>query len=492
LHEDNVELFEKLCHSEEKRFRSKKHLEDCKRIYNELCLLRHKSDRLNQVKNVIGKIMKEFFKNKKSSNTNGNSNSGEEDLNKMIETMCVTNDHPVLKALSHSEIEENLTKLPIDDLKKIKKLADDNYTKNITSEIKELEAKFENMWNHVGNFVHPDVVKSKNEMENKLIKTWGDVEQRKKYSHIDLCSMIDGFDPVRGTKVSGSRGYFLKGPLVFLAHAIQMYGLHFLIKKGYTAVQTPYFMNKTAMKGVAQQSQFDDELYKVHGKWMNTNPDKDEDAAEEKYLIATSEQPLAAMYSNETIDVEQEPIKIAGYSTCFRQEAGSHGRDTRGIFRVHQYEKIEQFIYCNPDQSEKIFHQLQDICCEFYESLNIPYRIVSIVSGEINNAASIKHDIEGFFPSGGEFRELVSCSNCTDYQARAAKTKMGKKGAAKTPFCHMLNSTLCAITRTICIILELYQDHDLKGIKVPEVLKKFMPEEYENLIPFVDNEVTAK
>merc|ERR1719414_451816 len=171
-------------------------------------------------------------------------------------------------------------------------------------------------------------------------------------------------------------------------------------------------MNKTAMKGVAQQSQFDDELYKVHGKWMNTNPDKDEDAAEEKYLIATSEQPLAAMYSNETIDVEQEPIKIAGYSTCFRQEAGSHGRDTRGIFRVHQYEKIEQFIYCNPDQSEKIFHQLQDICCEFYESLNIPYRIVSIVSGEINNAASIKHDIEGFFPSGGEFRELVSCSNC--------------------------------------------------------------------------------
>ena len=198
------------------------------------------------------------------------------------------------------------------------------------------------------------------------------------------------------------------------------------------------------------------------------------DGDDDKYLIATSEQPLCAFHRSEWVAEKELPKRYAGFSTCFRKEAGSHGRDTWGIFRVHQFEKIEQFVVCEPEKSKEMHTEMIAACEDFYKSLGISYRVVNIVSGELNNAAAIKYDLEGWFPTLARYRELVSCSNCTDYQARAMEVRCGGKklNEREKKFCHFLNSTLCATTRTICAILENYQTPE--GVKVPEVLVPYM------------------
>lgn len=246
-------------------------------------------------------------------------------------------------------------------------------------------------------------------------RTYGDTTVEKKYSHFDLIHMIDGMDGERGAAVSGSRGYFLTGPAVHLKHALIQLAISKLSAKGYKPMDTPFFMLKDAMQEVAQLAQFDEELYKVIGKG-----DGDSEETEEKYLIATSEQPIAAFHRNEWIPESELPIRYAGFSTCFRKEAGSHGRNTRGIFRVHQFDKVEQFCLTSPhdNKSWEMMDEMIANAEEFYQELGIPYRIVNIVSGALNHAASKKLDLEAWFPGSKAFRELVSCSNCLDYQAR--------------------------------------------------------------------------
>ena len=201
--------------------------------------------------------------------------------------------------------------------------------------------------------------------------------------------------------------------------------LQTLVKKDYVPLYTPFFMRKDVMQEVAQLSQFDEELYKVTGKGSEKSDDK---SVDEKYLIATSEQPIAAFHREEWIDEKKLPIKYAGLSTCFRQEVGSHGRDTRGIFRVHQFEKIEQFVITSPhdDSSWKVLDEMIGNAEEFCQLLEIPYRVVCICSGALNNAAAKKLDLEAWFPSSGAYRELVSCSNCLDYQARRLRVRYGQ------------------------------------------------------------------
>jgi len=279
--------------------------------------------------------------------------------------------------------------------------------------------------------------------------------------------MIGGYEPERGQAVAGHRGYFLTGPGVQLNLALQQYGLNFLMKKGYTPVYAPFFMKKEMMARTAQLSEFDEALYHVKGS-----------GEEEYYLIATSEQPISAMHHKEWMDPNNLPLQYAGISTCFRKEAGSHGKDAWGIFRVHQFEKIEQFVYCAPDESWAKHEEMIGIAQEFYESLELPYHVVNIVSGELNNAAAKKYDLEAWFPTLGCYRELVSASNCTDYQARGMETRFGQttnKGQGdvkKKEYCHMLNATLCATSRTICCILENYQTDE--GIRVPKVLQPYL------------------
>merc|ERR1711971_90685 len=203
----------------------------------------------------------------------------------------------------------------------------------------------------------------------------------------------------------------------------------------------------------------------------------------DKYLIATSEQPLSAMNYQRAIPKEEFPIRYAGVSSCFRREAGSSGRDIRGIFRVHQFEKVEQFVLTEPDKSWEEHDAMINMAEEFYQSLEIPYHVVAIVSKEINNAAAKKYDLEAWFPGDnygkGQYRELVSCSNCTDYQARAMSTKCGV--FPQDPHCHMLNSTLCATERALCCLVENYQEEG--GMRVPRALVPFMLGQ--EFLPFV-------
>ena len=192
------------------------------------------------------------------------------------------------------------------------------------------------------------------------------------------------------------------------------------------------------MAKTAQLSQFDEELYRVSESGSNSDSDK--------YLIATSEQPLSCLHSDEWLQPAELPIKYAGYSTCFRKEAGSHGRDAWGVFRVHQFEKVEQFVLCKPDDSWQHFDEMMAISEEFYKSLCLPYRVVSIVSGALNNAAAKKYDLEGYFPFQAEYKELVSCSNCTSFQTRELEIRYGAKkgktvvGGGRKEYVHALNA----------------------------------------------------
>ena len=219
--------------------------------------------------------------------------------------------------------------------------------------------------------------------------------------------------------------FVIQGAAVCLQQALIQLSLQTLVKKDYTPLYTPFFMRKDVMQEVAQLSQFDDELYKVTGKGSENKDDK---SVDEKYLIATSEQPIAAFHRDEWIDEKKLPIKYAGLSSCFRQEVGSHGRDTRGIFRVHQFEKVEQFVITSPhdDASWKGLEEMIGNAEEFCQLLGIPYRVVCICSGALNNAAAKKWDLEAWFPASGAFRELVSCSNCLDYQARRLRVRYGQ------------------------------------------------------------------
>ncbi|OTB05786.1 hypothetical protein M426DRAFT_319468 [Hypoxylon sp. CI-4A] len=329
----------------------------------------------------------------------------------------------------------------------------------------------------IGNIVHDSVPVSDNEDNNAVQRTWAPegvkVEKKDVLSHHEVLLRLDGYDPERGVKVVGHRGYFLRQWGVFLNQALINYGLEYLSSKGFTPLQTPQFMLKDYMGKTAQLEQFDEELYKV----VDGEPQND------KYLIATSEQPISAFHADEWIIGKELPIKYAGFSTCYRREAGSHGRDAWGIFRVHQFEKVEQFVLTDPEKSWEMFEEMFATSEEFYKSLGLPYQVVAIVSGALNNAAAKKFDLEAWFPFQGEYKELVSCSNCTDYQSRALEIRFGTKTQTenKKKYVHALNSTLCATERALCCILENYQTED--GLRVPEPLRKYLPGAPE-FIPF--------
>ncbi|CAD5221858.1 unnamed protein product [Bursaphelenchus okinawaensis] len=432
-------------------------------------------DNLNRLKNVTSKAVGEKMKKKEPQ---GNDPTIPEDLLAKLEELKL----------------EDVSTLTVVQIKKLKELVEQQMVK-AKDEMTRLEGERDSYLGQIGNILHSSVVVSDDEANNKIERTFEgkDGFSKKKYSHVDLVVMVDGFDGERGTSVAGGRGYFLKGPLVFLEQALINLALRILNENEFTPLYTPFFMRKEVMQEVAQLSQFDDELYKVSSKGSEVVGDE---TVDEKYLIATSEQPIAAYHRNEWLNPQDLPIKYAGLSTCFRQEVGSHGRDTRGIFRVHQFEKIEQFVICSPHDnvSWQLFDEMIGNAEKFYQSLGIPYQIVNIVSGELNNAAAKKFDLEGWFPGGGAFRELVSCSNCTDYQARRLKVRYGQKSMdGEVNYVHMLNATMCATTRVICAVLENYQEDD--GIRIPEVLQEFMPQRYKEKIPFVKEapiEVEAK
>ena len=335
----------------------------------------------------------------------------------------------------------------------------------------------EELWNNfelglkrIGNIVHDTVPVSNDEKDNVLVSIFTvhpQIYEDGVWHHHQLLYMIDGYSPESGTKVVGHRGYYLRGPGALLNMALMNYGMQFLTKREYIPIQPPYFMRQSVMGKVAQLSQYDEELYHVSTQSAN----------EDQYLIATSEQPLAAYHMDQQLNAKELPIRYAGYSTCVRKEAGENGKDTWGIFLVHQFDKIEHFCITTAEKSWEEHEQMLETSEAFLQSLDIPYRVVNIVSGELNDAAAKKYDIEAWFPAFKEYREVVSCSNCTDYQSRRVNTKLDD---GKYP--HMLNSTLCASTRVMCAILE--NNQTASGITVPAVLRNYLGGMEE--IPFVN------
>ncbi|MFX1364894.1 MAG: serine--tRNA ligase [Promethearchaeota archaeon] len=357
-----------------------------------------------------------------------------------------------------------------------KKLREDKKTEDAINKSKEIKERIDSLEKSkgeylelrekhrymVGNILHESVPFGKTEEENKIEKIIGEIPKFdfQPLSHVDLISRISGADLKKASEIAGSRFYYLKGDLVLLNLALLKYALDKLISKDYIPMWTPFFTKHEVMKAAAELADFEEQLYKI----------QDEDL----YLIATSEQTLAAYHYNEIIDPEILPIKYAGISSCFRREAGSHGKDTLGIFRVHRFEKVEQFIFCKPTDSWKFFEELISNSEELFKELKIPYRIVNIASGELNDNAAKKYDLEAWFPASETYRELVSCSNCLDYQARKLKIRMGKVGIQQAKeTIHTLNSTAIATERTICCILENFQNED-HSITIPEILRQYM------------------
>merc|ERR1712100_786761 len=349
-----------------------------------------------------------------------------------------------------SKGDKDAAKEPLARKEKVEKEIED-----LKQRVVDLKQELDEKLFSVGNLIHESVPVHDDEEHNRQERTYGECNPLPSFGrpHHELLWMIDGYEPVRGVAIAGARQYFLKGIGVRLQMALVNYGITFLAQHGYTPLQVPLMMRQDIMAETAELAQFDEELYKVTGE------------GEDKYLIATSEQPISAYHRNEWLNPKVLPLKYAGQSTCFRKEAGSSGRETWGIFRVHQFEKVEEFL----------------------QSLGIPYQVISIVSGALNKAAAKKYDIEAWFPGYGQYKEVVSCSNCTDYQARRLQIRYGEskvKGQTTQAYVHMLNGTLCATTRTICAILENYQTEN--GIRIPEVLRPYLhlPDDQE-LIPFV-------
>uniref|UniRef100_A0A0E0KA36 serine--tRNA ligase n=1 Tax=Oryza punctata TaxID=4537 RepID=A0A0E0KA36_ORYPU len=322
----------------------------------------------------------------------------------------------------------------------------------------------------IGNVVHESVPVSDDEANNLIVRTWGErrLEGNLK-NHVDLCKMLDIVALEKGADVAGGRGYYLKDEGVLLNLALINFGLAFLRKRGFKPMQTPFFMRKETMGKCAQLAQFDEELYKA--RQMNL--------CFYTYYIGIENRGCVRQHRNDTFSLMKcnfSGMRYAGYSTCFRKEAGSHGRDTAGIFRVHQFEKIEQFCVTSPNDNEswEMHEEMIKNSEDFYKEIGLPYQLVSIVSGALNDAAAKKYDLEAWFPASKTYRELVSCSNCTDFQARRLGIGYGQKknDEQSKQFVHMLNSTLTATERTLCCILENFQKEN--GVEVPKALQPYM------------------
>jgi len=357
--------------------------------------------------------------------------------------------------------------------------------KRLEEESKRNEELFTKYIRNLPNFFHETVPPGKDENDNKIAREYhGRLNLLKKpteegiekagsgikafeeppgifqmKNHIDLANGLGLIDLERAGKISGSRFYILKNEMVKLSMALSNFAIDYLIKEGYTVVQPPFMIRREAMEGAVILSDFEETIYKIEN--------------EDLYMIGTSEHPLASMHMNEILNGKNLPIRYGGISTCFRKEAGAHGKDMKGLFRVHQFDKVEQFVFCKPEDSWKEHERLLQITEKFYEILEIPFRTIILCSGDLGKVSAKTYDIEAWFPAQNSYREICSCSNCTDYQARSLRIRYRDKPNDETSLVHTLNSTLVAIQRTMVAILENYQTS--KGtIIVPQSLKKYM------------------
>lgn len=317
-----------------------------------------------------------------------------------------------------------------------------------------LEEKILYYLKRLPNILHESVPVGSSEEDNVVLREW-DANGRKENakSHVDIALENNLVNLEDAAEISGARFYYLKNELVLLEQALIQLGLEFLSKKNFTLLSPPTMMRKEPYEGVTDLSDFENVMYKI----------QDEDL----YLIATSEHPIAGMMMKKNIPESTLPLKLAGVSRCFRKEAGAHGKDTKGIFRVHEFTKVEQFVFSTPADSWRIHEELLANAEEFMQMLEIPYRVVNICTADIGSVAAKKYDVEAWMPSQQKYRELVSCSNCTSYQAARLGIKFERKNGEKE-LLHTLNSTLFASPRILVAILENFQEEG--WIRIPAKL----------------------
>jgi seryl-tRNA synthetase len=332
---------------------------------------------------------------------------------------------------------------------------------NIESEAIQIEENFGQLMMTLPNLLNEGVPIGRDEHDNVVVREYGNIitPSFRPKDHIDLTNSLDLVDLSRAAKVSGARFYFLKNDLVKLNQALINFALDFLSTHNYTLIQPPYMIRKQPMVGSIILNDFEDVIYKIEN--------------EDLYMIGTSEHAIASMHMDEILEGNKLPVRYGGFSSCFRKEAGAHGKDMKGIFRVHQFEKVEQFIYCRPEESGREHERMLALSEEFFKQLGIPYRVMLLCSGDTGKISSKTYDIEAWMAGQNAYREIVSCSNCLDYQARRLGIRFRDKTNEDTRLVHTLNSTLVATERTMVAIIENFQT--LNGnVKIPEVLRKYM------------------
>jgi seryl-tRNA synthetase len=364
-------------------------------------------------------------------------------------------------------------RIATEEIAKLKKKGKDTAqkleeAKSLPREIERLEAQVEERREKVNsillrlpNLLHETVPIGKDESANEVVRVVGKPVRFgfAPKNHLEIAQNLGLVDAEHAAKVTGHGFYYLKGLLVLLDLALISYAIDFLIKRGYWLVEPPYMMHKKPYVGATDLETFEDQLYKIEG--------------EDLYCIATAEHPLAALFMDEVIEQKNLPIKLVGFSTNFRKEVGAHGKYTKGLFRMHQFNKVEQFVFCLPEDSWKYHEELQKNAEDMYAELGLHFRTVNVCTADIGSLAAKRYDVEVWM-SDGVFREAGSNSNCTDYQARRLNIRYREKeGMPPAGFVHTVNNTALATSRTMMAILEQYQQGD-GSVLIPKVLRSNM------------------
>jgi seryl-tRNA synthetase len=342
----------------------------------------------------------------------------------------------------------------------------------IEAELPSYEARIDDLLWNLPNVLDESVPFGFDDSKNVEVRKWGKIRQPKeRRNHEDVLVGLGLLNMEDAARVSGARFYYLKGDLALLEQSLIRFALDELAGKGYTAVSPPLMLRRNAYKGVTAVGDFQDALYRATDTKEVENVETAERMGDDLFLIATSEHAIAAMHAGKTFAAKELPLKYAGVSPCFRREAGAHGKDTKGIFRSHQFYKVEQFIFCDQEGSAGYFEELLKNSEALYQKLEIPYRVVDICTGDMGSVAAKKVDLEAYMPMQERYREVVSCSNCTDWQSLRLDIKYDYAGERK--YVHTLNCTGIAVGRTIVAIVENYLNDD-GTIRVPEALVPYM------------------
>ena len=342
----------------------------------------------------------------------------------------------------------------IDEGKQLKiELADREQLYNQSNE------EFESLLSNVPN-PHLDDVPVGGEEDSAEVKRYGDCEKTGAKDHLDFATARDWVDFERGSKVAGAKFYYLKGDLALLENAVVQYALDLVTKKNFTYMTVPHMVNSRTATGTgfAPRSSDQNDEYYIEG--------------EDLTMIATAEVSLTGYHADEIISEDKLPIRYVGYSPCYRKEAGTYGKHTRGLFRVHQFNKLEMYVYCLPENSQAMHQEILGIEEEIWQAIGIPYHIINIASGDLGAPAAKKYDVEYWSPVDGTFREITSCSNCTDFQARNLNIRVKRKNG-KVETLHTLNGTAVSMARTLVAIIEHFQNED-GTLNIPAVLQKYM------------------